>query len=89
MEIEAAITESAKVFGRTLKEKQLEAITAFAKGNDTFIALPTGYGKSLCYGILPHVFDRMRGKLANKMLMQSDYITFQATLVVLWCALAP
>ena len=25
-----------------------------------FVALPTGYGKSLCYCCLPSVFDRVR-----------------------------
>ena len=26
-----------------------------------FVALPTGYGKSLCFGLLPRVFDLLRG----------------------------
>ena len=29
-----------------LKDKQREAVTAFLKGNDCFISLPTGYDKS-------------------------------------------
>ena len=33
----------------SLKEKQKEALTAFVRGSDTFVSLPTGYGKSLCY----------------------------------------
>ena len=45
-----------------LKEKQLEALESFIGGNDTFISLPTGYGKSLIYAILPLVFDKIRGK---------------------------
>ena len=27
-----------------------------------FVSLPTGYGKSLCFGLLLHVFDLLRGK---------------------------
>ena len=33
----------------SLKPEQEEAITQFTLGRDVFVALPTGYGKSLCY----------------------------------------
>ena len=49
-----------KEFGFTLKEKPKEVISAFISGNDVFCCLPTGYGKSLCYSILPKVYDRIR-----------------------------
>ena len=36
-----------------LKEKQEEAVLAFLSNRDVFVSLPTGYGKSYIYGILP------------------------------------
>ena len=42
--------------GHQLQGKQ-EAIIAYTSSKDTFVALPTGYGKGLIYGFLPLVFD--------------------------------
>ena len=47
-----------------LKDKQREAVCAFVGGRDTVVILPTGYGKSVIYTILPTFFDRLRGWLA-------------------------
>jgi len=44
-----------------IKEKQIEAISSFCSGHDVFVSLPTGYGKSLIYAMLPLIFDKMRG----------------------------
>ena len=40
---------------RALKDKQIEAISSFVQGHDTFVSLPTGYGKSMIYALLPSV----------------------------------
>ena len=39
-----------------LKTKQRGAVEAFMKGNDVFVALPTEYGKSVIFGILPATY---------------------------------
>ena len=36
-----------------LKEEQLSAIEKFVCGQDVFVSLPTGFRKSVIYGILP------------------------------------
>ena len=36
-----------------LKPEQIQAILEFIDGHDIFMPLPTGYGKSLIYGLLP------------------------------------
>ena len=45
---------------KALKDKQKEAIYNFVRGQDCFVILPTGYGKTLCYALLPFVFDHLR-----------------------------
>ena len=42
----------------SLKEAQYEALKSVVfEGKDTICILPAGYGKSLIYQLLPHVFD--------------------------------
>ena len=43
----------------SLREKQMEALKPIVLHQDTFICLPTGYGKSLCYALLPLLFDKL------------------------------
>ena len=39
-----------------VKPKQREAIISYVSGNDTFVVLPTRYGKSLIYALLPLIY---------------------------------
>ena len=50
MDIERAMTIAASKLGyETLRAEQRLAIEAFTGGHDVFAALPTGFGKSLCF----------------------------------------
>lgn len=49
-----------------LKPEQEQGIRAFLGGSDVFISLPTGYGKSLCFALLPHLFDHLRGCASSR-----------------------
>ncbi len=60
--VAAAISDSARQLGiESLKDKQLEAVLKFVEGHDIFVSLPTGYGKSIIYAVLPLVFDKLKG----------------------------
>ena len=59
--IEAAIAQTLERIGFSeLRPKQKLAVRTFVEGNDVFVCLPTGSGKSLCYWLLPRVFEAIR-----------------------------
>lgn len=72
--VQKAINEAARAAGVKLKARQRTAVEAFVKGSDVFIALPTGYGKSIIYGILPLVFDSLRGRTGSMIIVVSPLI---------------
>ena len=61
--IEAAISASLKRLDfRELRKSQELALHRFIEGNDVFVSLPTGSGKSLCYWMLPAAFNALRDR---------------------------
>ena len=55
---ERAACKAAEALGfSTLKEEQMRVIAAVLRGRDVFAVLPTGFGKTLCYAVLPAAFD--------------------------------
>ena len=60
MDAKSAVYDSAKELGYDrLKDK---AIMSFLGGKDTFVVLPTGYGKSVIFSVLPGAFDKYLGE---------------------------
>ncbi|CAC5390762.1 recQ [Mytilus coruscus] len=51
-----------------LKEHQKSAIAYLLEGNDVFVVLPTGYGKTVIYSIHPELF-RMVKKIDNSVVL--------------------
>ena len=63
MEQESAVNKAALEMGYTsFCQKQKDVIIGFLHGRHVFMSLPTGSGKSLCYAILPKVFNILWGK---------------------------
>ena len=61
--IEAIARRVAAAAGfQRLKQEQVQAVVEFVRGRDVFVSLPTGFGKSLIYGILPAVIEIARGR---------------------------
>ncbi len=59
--ISACISEAARELGYpAVKPEQLDVTVAFIGGRDVFAVLPTGFGKSLCYGCLRYAFDLLQ-----------------------------
>ena len=57
---EIARSAAANLGYSSLKPEQELAILSFMEGNDVFVSLPTGFGKSLRYAALPYAFDQLR-----------------------------
>ena len=59
--LDYALTSIGKT-GIAIKDEQRRAIVKVFEGKDTFVWLPTGFGKSLCFECLPFVFDHALGR---------------------------
>ena len=58
--IETALSNAVLKLGYpALRPHQKTAITSFVQGRDVFVCLPTGSGKSLCFAILPEMFNQL------------------------------
>ncbi len=42
-----------------LRDEQRKAVSSFIRGNNVFVVLPTGSGKTLCFATIPWLFDEL------------------------------
>ena len=48
-----------------LKSTQVEAIRCVYEEKEVLVFLPTGFGKTICFEVLPFLFDYKHGKVGN------------------------
>ena len=57
----SATSKAAQALGcLALKPEQMQVITGVLRGRDVFAVQPTGFGKTLCYAVLPGAFDYLQ-----------------------------
>ena len=57
--------------GLSLKDQQVEAVKLLSEGEDVFVWFPTDYGKSICYQLLPFIFDVKLGRTNTPLVYRS------------------
>ena len=62
-----------------LKKEQLQGLTALVNGRDGLFVLPTGFGKTLIFVILPLVLDELNG-CHNRCVVVSPLISLMRTM---------
>ena len=76
MEIDTAFSEIKSKYDFTFKEKQLNAIESIIDNKDTFIVLPTGYGKSKMYVHLPEIYELVKTTFKKLSSFKSLYLRY-------------
>ena len=75
MDEDNAIRKAAKYMGyMSLQEEQTKAVKGILSGRDVIVCFPTGYGKTLCYSILPKAFDFLKENSQSVMVVVSPLI---------------
>jgi len=62
MDEDGAIQQIELQYSFKFKDKQFDSIKSILQSRDTFIVLPTGYGKSRIYFHLPELFEMITGE---------------------------
>ena len=61
LRIQRVIADVARDLGyESLTTEQTDGITAFLRGREVLVCLPTGSGKSLCFALFPKVGDALK-----------------------------
>ena len=69
-----ALSVSVGKVGYSLRPLQELVVTSFVQGRNVFVGLPSGSGKSLCYSLLPDVFNLLRNVKSSIVVVVSPLI---------------
>ena len=75
----SAIEYALRCISRKNFAPKLETVRQVCHGRDVFLWLPTGFGMTLCYKLLPFVSDYRRGKRFSG--RESPYTSFSTVIV--------
>lgn len=77
-----ALTHALLCLNLSLKREQVDAVKKLARKKDVFIWFPTGFGKSICYQLLPFVFNSLLCK-TNAPLVEQSVVLVVSPLIFL------
>jgi len=60
-----------------VKDEQLQVVTNVVSEKDVFAVLPTSYDKSLCFALLPGMFNRLMGVAMSIVVVLSPLIAIR------------
>ncbi len=84
MKMQEAISDSARAIGiHHMKPEQTRAMNSILSGKDTFVSLPTGFGKSIIFAALPMAFDQLKGNKMAIVIISTTFSLMQEHLEVL------
>lgn len=66
-----------------IKPEQLAAVESLLKGDDVFLSVPTGFGKSLVYQLLPFCSDSLLRSCTSSQMFDSAVVVVVAPLISL------
>jgi len=71
----------------------VESVKLLSEGKDVFVWFPTGYGKSICYQLLPFIFDIKLGRTNAPLVDRSVVLVISPLCLMLheyyfWCHLS-
>ena len=59
----------------TLKPEQKDCVQYVYEGKDVFVCLPTGFGKTVYFEVLPFMFDMKLGKVGSLVVVVSPLVS--------------